>query len=141
MRLREVEDADLDAFFEHQSDSGASELADVASRDRPAFDAHWARIRSDPETQIRTIDAGGQVAGYIFTFVNAGERVVGYWLGREHWGGGIATQALAAFVDIVAERPLRATVAPGNGASVRVLEKNGFRLLREEPESLIFELS
>jgi RimJ/RimL family protein N-acetyltransferase len=31
-------------------------------------------------------------------------------------------------------------VAHGNLASVRVLEKNGFRLVRDEPESLIFEL-
>jgi RimJ/RimL family protein N-acetyltransferase len=141
MRLREVRDDDLDAFFAHQDDREASELAGVPMRERAAFDDHWQRIRTDPATVIRTIDADGEVAGYIFTFVHEGERVVGYCLGREFWGRGLATNALADFLDVVDERPLRATVTPANRASVRVLEKNGFRLLREGPEDLAFELS
>ena len=140
MRLREVADGDLDAFYAHQSDRDASLVADVPMRERDAFDTHWARLRSDPETLIRTIDAAGAVAGYVFTFIHGGERVVGYWLGREFWGRGLATEALRDFLAIVGERPLRATVARANPASVSVLEKNGFRLLREEPEILIFEL-
>ena len=140
MRLREVADADLDAFYVHQADRDASLLADVPMRERDAFDVLWARLRSDPEIVIRTIETDGQAAGYVFTFINAGSRVVGYWLGREFWGRGLATQALADFLEIVAERPLRATVAPANTASVRVLEKNGFRLLREEPDNLFYEL-
>jgi RimJ/RimL family protein N-acetyltransferase len=140
VRLRPVEDPDLDAFYEHQSDVDAAALADVPSRARPAFDAHWDRIRSDPKILIRTIEHEGKVAGYIFTFIHRGDRVVGYWLGRDYWGRGLASEALGAFLQIVKERPLRATVAPANRASVRVLEKNGFRLLREEPGSLVFEL-
>ena len=141
MKLRPVEDGDLDAFYEHQADSEAVELADVPSRERPAFDEHWAWIRAEPEILTRTIEVDGDVAGYVFTFISAGRRVVGYWLGRDWWGRGIATQALADFLELVDERPLRATVAPANRASVRVLEKNGFRLLREEPASLVFELA
>jgi RimJ/RimL family protein N-acetyltransferase len=140
MRLRPVEDADLDAFYAHQSDREAARLADVPVRERPAFDAHWARLRSNAEIVMRTIDVDGAAAGYVFTFIHNGVRVVGYWLGRDHWGQGIATQALADFLTIVTERPLGATVAPANRASVRVLEKNGFRLLREEPASLVFVL-
>jgi RimJ/RimL family protein N-acetyltransferase len=140
VRLREIEDGDLDVFFANQADPEASVLADVPSRDRAAFDAHWARIRSDARILIRTIDVDGQVAGNVLTFIHEGKRVVGYWLGREWWGRGLATEAVAAFLEIVGERPLRATVAHGNAASVRVLEKNGFRLLREEPGSLLFEL-
>ena len=138
--LREVDDADLDRFYEIQADAASSELADVPSRDRPAFDAHWARIRSDPETVIRTIEVDGGVAGYMLSFISNGERVVGYWIARELWGRGIAAGALAEFLQLLTERPLYATVAPGNPGSVRVLEKNGFRLLREEPESMFFEL-
>lgn len=140
MILRPLEDPDLDAIFEHQSDRAAAELAGVPSRERPAFDEHWQRIRSNPETLFRVIDEGGAVAGYVFTFIHHGQRVVGYWLGRDYWGRGFATRALAEFLEIVDERPLQATVVPANRASVRVLEKNGFRLLREEPEELVFEL-
>jgi RimJ/RimL family protein N-acetyltransferase len=140
MKLRDVRDSDLDTFFEFQADAAAADVADVPSRDREAFDAHWQRIRSDPDVVIKTIEVDGDIVGNVLTFVPDGERVVGYWIGRAFWGRGIATEALAAFLQMVTERPLRATVAPGNPASVRVLEKNGFRLLREEPESLIFEL-
>jgi RimJ/RimL family protein N-acetyltransferase len=140
MRLREVADADLEVFFEIQADLAASELAEVPRRDREAFDAHWANIRADPSILIRTIEVGSRVAGNAVTFISDGRRVVGYWLAREFWGHGIASAALAEFLELVSERPLFATVAPRNVASIRVLEKNGFRLLREEPESLIFEL-
>jgi RimJ/RimL family protein N-acetyltransferase len=140
MNLREVDDADLDAFYAHQADLDAARLADVPSRGRPEFDAHWARIRRDPETLFRTIEVDRAVAGYVFTFISGGRRVVGYWLGREFWGRGIATEALGEFLQLVDERPLRATVAPANRASVRVLEKNGFQPLSEGPESLVFVL-
>jgi RimJ/RimL family protein N-acetyltransferase len=140
MRLRPVEAGDLDAFYEHQGDLDAASLAGVPSRERPAFNLHWHRILSDPEVTIRTIEHEGVATGYVYTLINLGERVVGYGLGREHWGRGLATQALREFLELVDERPLRATVAPANQASVRVLEKTGFRLLREERESLLFEL-
>jgi RimJ/RimL family protein N-acetyltransferase len=140
MSLRPVEDGDLEAFYAHQADRDAAALADVPSRDRAAFDEHWARLRADPEIVMRAIETEDGVAGYVFTFISGGDRVVGYWLGREHWGRGIASQALAEFLALVTERPLRASVARANRASIRVLEKNGFGLLREEPRSLLFEL-
>ena len=140
MRLREVEDADLGALFEQQADPLAYEMADVPSRDRPAFEAHWARIRTDPDTLIRVIDVDGTVAGHVLSFVLNGERVIGYWIDRAWWGRGVATQALAQLLEIETRRPLKAHVSPPNRGSVRVLEKNGFRLLQEEPENLVFLL-
>lgn len=57
---------------------------------------------------------------------------IGYWLGVAHWGQGLATEAVAAFVDEVwANTPmerLHADVFSGNPASERVLDKCGFRL-------------
>jgi RimJ/RimL family protein N-acetyltransferase len=50
---------------------------------------------------------------------------VGYWLGREFWGKGIATQALAELVEEL-DRPLYAEVSTNNIGSIRVLEKCGF---------------
>lgn len=46
-----------------------------------------------------------------------------------HWGKGIATRALAAFLDLETRRPLEARVAQDNRASLRVLEKNGFSVV------------
>ena len=61
-----------------------------------------------------------------------GEREVGYWLGKEFWGKGIATQALAEYVNIVQTRPLMAHVARHNVGSRRVLEKCGFKAIGED---------
>jgi RimJ/RimL family protein N-acetyltransferase len=51
---------------------------------------------------------------------------IGYWLGKEFWGKGIATQALAAFLKIVTTRPIYAAAAADNLGSLRVLQKCGF---------------
>jgi RimJ/RimL family protein N-acetyltransferase len=140
VKLREVADADLDTFFEQQADREAYELADLPPRDRPAFDEHWARIRNDPSVTIRTIDVDGQVAGHVLSFDRDGVRLAGYWLGREYWGRGLATQALAGLREIEKHRPLVAEVATHNAGSMRVLEKNGFRLLCELPDGYAYEL-
>ena len=126
VRLREVRLADLPAFFEHQSDAGAATMVGLPSRERAAFDAHWAKILRDERVLVRTVLAEGRVAGHVLAFERDGERLVGYWLGREHWGRGVATRALAQLLRLVPERPLRAHVTPHNGASRRVLEKCGF---------------
>ncbi|MGH3426407.1 MAG: GNAT family N-acetyltransferase [Mycobacteriales bacterium] len=52
--------------------------------------------------------------------------LVGYWIGREFWGRGLATEALAELVDIGDARPLHAEVVTTDVASIRVLEKCGF---------------
>jgi RimJ/RimL family protein N-acetyltransferase len=77
----------------------------------------------------------------------AGQRKVGYWIGKEFWGRGIATRALALFLAEVSERPLYASVATSNVGSIRVLEKCGFTISQgEDPhpdpdvEELLYEL-
>lgn len=52
--------------------------------------------------------------------------MVGYWVDRACWGRGIASRALAMFLDEVIARPLHARVATTNLGSIRVLEKCGF---------------
>jgi RimJ/RimL family protein N-acetyltransferase len=68
------------------------------------------------------------VAGNIVCFDRDDKRLVGYWLGREFWGQGLATRALAELLVEVTERPLYAYVAKTNIGSARVLEKCGFEL-------------
>jgi RimJ/RimL family protein N-acetyltransferase len=43
------------------------------------------------------------------------------------WGRGIASAALQSFLSLTTERPLFARAAADNAASLRVLEKAGFR--------------
>lgn len=128
--LRPLEASDLAIFFDHQRDPLAVHMVGFASRDpndRDAFLAHWARISVLPTVVHRTILAGGAVAGYVAKFEHEGLPEVCYVLGREHWGRGIASRALAMLLAEVTVRPLYASVAHDNLGSRRVLEKCGFR--------------
>ena len=82
--------------------------------------------------QVQTILFNGEVAGNIVCFEQLGEREVGYWLGKQFWGKGIATQALAEFLRSIETRPLYAHVAKHNIGSKRVLEKCGFTIAGED---------
>ena len=132
MNLRNVTDEDLPIFFEHQRDDVALRMAGFTSRERDAFLAHWRTNVLRPENVNRTIVAGGVVAGYIGCWDQDGKRLVAYWIGRERWGKGIATQALSEFLALEPTRPLHAWVAVHNVGSIRVLEKCGFRKVAEE---------
>ena len=133
VRLRNVEPNDLPIFYEQQLDADATRMAAFPSRDRAAFDVHWAtNILGNPATVTQTILVDGQVAGYIGSWPQDGVRLVSYWIGKEHWGKGVATRALATFLHLVTERPLYAHVAKHNVGSIRVLEKCGFCVEREE---------
>ncbi|GLV91017.1 N-acetyltransferase [Streptomyces lavendulae subsp. lavendulae] len=127
--LREVRDSDLPAFWEQLSDPAAQQVAAVtrdSHYDRECFEGHWARIRANPEVLVRTVLADGEVVGHAAVYGPPDEREVTYWIGRAHWGHGIATAALAALVDLAGTRPLHAHVAADNRGSIRVLEKCGF---------------
>jgi RimJ/RimL family protein N-acetyltransferase len=140
VKLRPVEAADLPIFFEHQRDPAGIVMAGVGGRDREAFDEHWAKILADDASRIRTILVGGVVAGNALSFVRDGRREVGYWIGRDHWGRGVATAALVAFLGEEESRPLYAGVLPANFGSLRVLEKCGFVVVGEEDGLVILRL-
>ena len=126
LHLRKVAQADLPVFFEHQRDPDSTRMAAFPARDRDAFLAHWAKILADATVITRAIAFEGQVAGNVVCWEHEEERDIGYWIGREFWGRGIATLALAEFLRQVQVRPLHAHVAKHNLASIRVLEKCGF---------------
>ena len=93
--------------------------------------AHWTKILADQSNTIRTIIHDGDIAGNILSFQESGRTLVGYWVGKGHWGKGVATMALTKFLQVVKARPLYAYVAKHNAASIRVLQKCGFILTRE----------
>jgi RimJ/RimL family protein N-acetyltransferase len=133
--LRPVEPSDLDHFYAHQLDPDAIRLAAFVSADRkhrPAFDAHWDKILRAPENTNRTIIADGQVAGHIACFPCEGNLEVTYWLGREFWGRGIATQALNQLLRLITVRPIFARAATDNLGSLRVLQKCGFTIVGKD---------
>jgi RimJ/RimL family protein N-acetyltransferase len=132
IQLRTVTEADLPIFYEQQLDPEATRMAGFPSRNRESFMLHWNKIMKDDAIQIRTILFDGEVAGNIVCFEQLGEREVGYWLGKEYWGKGIATAALQEFLGEIKTRPLYAHAAKHNIGSKRVLEKCGFQIAGED---------
>lgn len=131
--LRDVTEADLPVFFEFQRDPVANEMAAFPARDREAFFEHWtSNVLGNDTARNRTILLDGEVVGYILGWKQSGETLVGYWIGRRHWGKGVASRALALFLAEVEERPLHAHVAKHNVGSIRVLEKGGFLVVEEQ---------
>jgi RimJ/RimL family protein N-acetyltransferase len=88
--------------------------------------AHWAKILQNPNVTNRTILVDGEVAGNVVCFPEGERELIGYVIGQEFWGRGVATAALLQFLRLIDRRPLFAIVATHNYASMRVLEKAGF---------------
>lgn len=108
-------------------------MAAHPAREWDAFLAHWReRVLGDPANEARTILVDDQVAGYVASWDGDGARLVGYWIGREYWGRGVARAALTEFLDDDEHhRPIHAYVAQENARSIRVLEKCGFQRVGE----------
>ncbi|MFF9766728.1 GNAT family N-acetyltransferase [Streptomyces sp. NPDC014636] len=127
--LRAVRDSDLPVFHRQMTDPEAVRMAAFGPGGLcgpETFAAYWQRLR-DTSDVLRTVLADGTVAGNAAVYGVAGEREVTYWIDRAYWGRGVATAALRALLAEVPERPLYARAAADNTASLRVLEKCGFR--------------
>lgn len=127
IRLRPVGVADVPLFFEYQRDPLAARMAAATPVSRRDHDALWRAALTDPAILARTVVVDGEVAGSLTSWTQWEQRQLGYWLGRDHWGRGVATTALALFLCELTVRPVHAYVAGPNIASRRVLEKCGFR--------------
>jgi len=145
VRLREVRESDIEMFYLQQADPESAAMAAFTSRDREAAFAHWRRIMADESGVARTIvvvGSGGRqvVAGHIVAWEHDGTHEVGYWVGREFWGRGVATEAVRQFLDVVGHRPLFAWAAAHNTGSQRVLEKDGFTYQRDDEGFRVYRL-
>jgi len=128
--LRPLEDGDLDAIYLQATDPESIRMAAFTSpdqTDRSAFLDRMARVQADPSATSLVVDVDGAIAGTIASFRMDDELEVTYWIDRAHWGKGIASAALQLLLAETAERPVFARAASDNLASIRVLEKAGFR--------------
>ena len=128
---------DRDAIVRHANNRNVW----INLRDRfphPYTDADARRwldsvVGQKPETNFAIAVAGEAAGGIGFTVqhdVGRRSAEIGYWLGEEFWGRGIATDALIAVTDYAFSNydvcRLYAHVFDWNRASARVLEKAGY---------------
>ncbi|MEM1288722.1 MAG: GNAT family N-acetyltransferase [Pseudomonadota bacterium] len=79
----------------------------------------------------RAVVFEGQIAGGIgLGMRQLSENELGYWVGRDYWGKGIASSAVSTFISLLDQLKISGSIdaqtAISNVASQRVLEKNGF---------------
>ncbi|WP_330288054.1 GNAT family N-acetyltransferase [Streptomyces sp. NBC_00576] len=133
VQLRDVVEADLEFLLAYENDSEAVRRSRFTPRPRDAFMAHWkSKILGDSTVFVQTVTVDGEPAGHIVAWWEGeqgvgGHRFVGYWLGRPYWGRGVGSVALGLFLRRETNRPLYADPFAENTASVRLLEKHGFR--------------
>jgi RimJ/RimL family protein N-acetyltransferase len=133
--LRDVEESDISVFFRHQLDTNSRQMAAFTAKDptdEEAFEKKWRKILANEAWTKRTILVDGAVAGHVVVYEQEGDLEVTYWIGKEYWGRGIASQALASMLDEVTDRPLFGRTVFDNLASQRVLQRHGFVLVDEE---------
>jgi RimJ/RimL family protein N-acetyltransferase len=127
--LREVRDSDIAIFFEQQLDPVSNwqvAFTHEDPADEEAHNIHFAKVLSDNSILMRTIVVDDEVAGYLTKYDLDGEPQIGFVLGREFWGKGIATKSLREFLALVTVRPIYGRTAFDNVASMKVLQKVGF---------------
>ncbi|MDF1657871.1 MAG: GNAT family N-acetyltransferase [Verrucomicrobiales bacterium] len=133
--LREAVNSDLAMFFEMQSDPVAVHMAAFTHEDssnRESFLARWETILANPSVTARSIVRGEDLLGSVLSYEESGRLEVTYWIDRQSWGKGVATEALKLFLQTVdTRRPMQARAATDNLASLRVLEKCGFSVIEE----------
>jgi len=147
LRLREIADRDIESTFELESDPVAmrywshppmrdiSEARTAVERVKAYFPAReglrWSIVSPADDRML------GHVSLFDFSEQN-GRAEIGYGLARRHWGQGFMHEALTAVVEYafgpLGLRRLEADTDPRNLASLRTLERLGFKregLLRE----------
>ena len=129
LTLTRTTEADLPLLFVFQTDKEGQRLAAFMPKDagnREAWLEKHTKFLSDPNIHNCTIRLNGEIVGSIAKFVMEGEAELTYWIDRKHWGKGLASEALSAFLQIERTRPIHGRVAFDNYGSQRVLEKAGF---------------
>jgi [ribosomal protein S5]-alanine N-acetyltransferase len=146
--FRDHKPGDLDAYCEMDADPEVRRYVGGYPRPREAaerkFSGALRRAESDRlwmwatvyKPEARYIGRCGVYPHFGPRGPIPGEGSLAFYLARAYWGRGLATEAGRAFVDFgfnqLGLSRIVTAVQTGNDASVRVLEKLGFALVRTE---------
>lgn len=137
IKLRNFEDSDADLLVAYLNNNEVTKyVTDAIPQPYTKSDAQWWINNSRDSEYTKAIDYNGVFVGCIsakrgeFEYSYSAE--IGYWIGREFWNNGIASEAVRVFTNLLFQSTnitrLHVSVVTLNGASIKVLEKNGFSL-------------
>lgn len=146
--FREHEPGDLDAYCAIEADPEVRRYVGGAPRSRQVAerkfrDNHLKRASHELALRATIFKPDNRYIGYCGLYphfgpraVISGEAVLAFYFSPEYWGRGLATEAGRAFIKVGFTQlhlvRIVAAVEVGNAASVRVMEKLGFAMVRTE---------
>ena len=136
--IREWRQDDVESLVENANDKAVwLQLRDIFPHPYATADAvNWIGIANstDPITNFAIVVDGKAVGGIGLTIQSDIQRKsaeIGYWLGRNYWGKGIATEAVTALTQYGFQHldlcRIFAVSFAENDASTKVLEKAGYQ--------------
>lgn len=136
MKLRKFEESDVSRLVSLADDLEVSRYMTTAfPYPYTTEDAVWWVQEGSKQGMVRAIESEGLLVGCVgaqpLPFEHSRTANIGYWLGREYWGRGLAARALSLLTEQIFQETeivrLQASVYSPNIASMRVLEKAGYR--------------
>jgi ribosomal-protein-alanine N-acetyltransferase len=137
--FRDHEPADLEAYCEMEADPEVRRYVGAYPRSRDVAEHRFLTGLQRPQSQrlwmwATVFKPEGRYIGRCGVY---GEGSLAFYFARAYWGRGLATEAGRALVNFAFNElhlpRIITAVQVGNDASVRVLEKLGFALVRTEP--------
>lgn len=145
---------DRETYCAMEQDAEVRRYAGGAPRTREAAEAKFQATLKPSRGRLgmwaTVLKANGRYIGRCGVYphfqgeaVVPNEGVLAFYLARQYWGQGLASEAATAFVEYGFEtlglRKIVATVEAGNGASAHILEKLNFGLVWREEGVRIFD--
>jgi [ribosomal protein S5]-alanine N-acetyltransferase len=152
--FRPHEPGDRDAYCAMEMDSEVRRYVGGYARTREGAEAKFRSVLQSRRDRLRlwatVLKANGCYIGRcgIYPHMQAhraipAEGVLAFYFARPYWGQGLATEAASAFVKFgfqeLGLRKIVTTVEVGNQASIRILEKLKFDLVRREEGPRTFD--
>ncbi len=143
LRVRKFTVSDVDALFAVLSDPKVMEYleAPFSLKSTKTF-VETCGLCEPPLVYALVEKAAQEVIGHlIFHPYDKGSYELGWVLRRDRWGRGYAQELTEAVIDFAQQAGIGKLViecAPGQWASRRLAEKNGFRLTAETDKLLVF---
>ena len=129
IELKKTTFEDLEVLFVFQTNEEGIRMAAFTPEDpndKESYMMKWKKVVENPMIKMETIWYKDSIVGSVVHFEIMDDTNISYWIDRDYWGKGIATEGLTRFIENSSQRPLFARVAFDNYASQRVLEKCGF---------------
>jgi RimJ/RimL family protein N-acetyltransferase len=135
INLRHFKDSDTDLLISYLNNNAVTQyITSAIAKPYTLVDALWWIDAGSKTQYIKAIEHNGSLVGCISATIGHFEynlsAELGYWIGQEHWGQGIATAAVNEFCHFLFNETelvrLFVSVVKENKASIRVLENNDF---------------